>query len=436
MIQEAGILVGEAVVVLLPDMGGEKIIQRRDVTAPRQLRGDLEPFGVLVEHRVDDVDERLVAIEQPVPAGQQITFQPSLALVFAEHRIEHSPCGSEEFVVLDGAGLPLPVGDLKDRAEHVGQGFVGSEDPEVALLVVERDDIAQEGAEHAGVLCLHRAGRGHRNRVGAEVGHPQVTQQHPAVGVRVGAHPPLPPRGQRGQVGQQPPGLIEQLLGFVAAHPGFRAARRARDAARRRAVAPGVPGTSPRSVGRRRLWVRSSLWRAQHDHRPPRAGGVAGGSSVALDGVNGLDRLVEDGGHQFVHVFGVVAFDVARFPAAAAQELVEFLVFDAGQHRRVADLVAVEMQDRQHRPVADGIEELGGMPGRGQRTGLGLTVADDAGHDQVRIVEHGAERVAQRVAQFPAFVDRSRSRRRHMAGNASGKGELGEQLLHARPRPG
>ena len=169
---------------------------------------------------------------------------------------------------------------------------------------------------------------------------------------------------------------------------------------------------------------------AQHDHRPARAGGVAVGARLVLDGVDVVDDGVEGGGHQFVHVFGVVAFDVVRFPAAAAQELVEFLGFDAGQHGGVADLVAVQMQDRQHRPVADRVEELGGMPGGGQRPGLGLAVADDAGHDQVRIVERGAERVAQRVAQFPAFVDRSRSRRRHMAGNTAGKRELGEQLLH------
>ena len=30
--------------------------------APRQLRGDLQPLGVLVEHRVDDVDKGLVAV--------------------------------------------------------------------------------------------------------------------------------------------------------------------------------------------------------------------------------------------------------------------------------------------------------------------------------------------------------------------------------------
>ena len=55
----------------------------------------------------------------------------------------------------------------------------------------------------------------------AEVGHPQVTQQDPAVGVRVGAHPSLRLGGERGQVGQQPSGLIEELARFVAAHPGF-----------------------------------------------------------------------------------------------------------------------------------------------------------------------------------------------------------------------
>ena len=39
----------------------------------------LQPFGVLVEHRIDDVNERLVAREEAVPPGQQVAFQPALA---------------------------------------------------------------------------------------------------------------------------------------------------------------------------------------------------------------------------------------------------------------------------------------------------------------------------------------------------------------------
>ena len=83
MVEEAGVLVREPVVILLPDVRGEQIIQRRDFSTPRQFRRDLQPFGVLAEHRVHDADERLIAVEQPVPTGQQITFQPAFALVFA-----------------------------------------------------------------------------------------------------------------------------------------------------------------------------------------------------------------------------------------------------------------------------------------------------------------------------------------------------------------
>ena len=49
------------------------------------------------------------------------------------------------------------------------------------------------------------------------------------------------------------------------------------------------------------------------------------------------------------------------------------------------------MEDRQDRTIADRIEKLIGMPGRGQRSGFGLTIADDAGNDELRIVEHRSE---------------------------------------------
>jgi hypothetical protein len=36
---------------------------------PRNVITDFQPFGVLVEHRIDDVDEGLVAGKETVPAG-------------------------------------------------------------------------------------------------------------------------------------------------------------------------------------------------------------------------------------------------------------------------------------------------------------------------------------------------------------------------------
>ena len=55
------------------------------------------------------------------------------------------------------------------------------------------------------------------------------------------------------------------------------------------------------------------------------------------------------------------------------------------------------------------------MPARRQRPGFRLAVADDAGDDQIGIVERRAIGVRDGVAQFAAFVDRAGRLRRHMA---------------------
>src|ERR1017187_10270434 len=83
-------------------------------------------------------------------------------------------------------------------------------------------------------------------------------------------------------------------------------------------------------------------------------------------------------------------------------------MLDTGEDRRVADLV--------------------GLPRRGQRSRFGLTVANDTGDGEIGTVENGPEGVAQRVAQLAAFVDRSRTFRRGMAGNAAGKRKLEKQF--------
>ena len=80
-----------------------------------------------------------------------------------------------------------------------------------------------------------------------------------------------------------------------------------------------------------------------------------------------------------------------RRPSAAAKKLLQLLASDAREDGWIRNLVTVEMQDRQHRAVGDRIEELVGMPRRGERSGFRLAVADDARHDERGIVEHRAE---------------------------------------------
>jgi hypothetical protein len=89
VVDEAGVLVGRPVVVLAPHVRGEQVVQRRDRLAPTQVPGDLQPLGVLVEHRVDDVYERLVAGEQAVPAGEEVDLQPALAGVLGHDGVRH-----------------------------------------------------------------------------------------------------------------------------------------------------------------------------------------------------------------------------------------------------------------------------------------------------------------------------------------------------------
>ena len=151
-----------------------------------------------------------------------------------------------------------------------------------------------------------------------------------------------------------------------------------------------------------------ALGRLEDDHRPARPLGDAPLPGVRLDSPDLGDDRIERRGHQPVHRLRLVPLDEVGRVAIAAQEMLQLLAADAGQDRRVGDLVAVEVQDRQHGPIVRRVEELVRVPARGQRAGLGLAVTHDAGDDQVRVVERRAIGVAQAVAQLAPLVDRAR----------------------------
>ena len=114
MVDESGVLVGVAVVVLLPDVGGENIVQRGDLGAPGELARDLEPFRVLGRHGVHDADESLVAVEKAVAPGQKVTLQPALAAVLGKHGVHHPAVRREQFIVGKSLRAPGAPSRLKD----------------------------------------------------------------------------------------------------------------------------------------------------------------------------------------------------------------------------------------------------------------------------------------------------------------------------------
>src|SRR5262249_49464577 len=99
----------------------------------------------------------------------------------------------------------------------------------------------------------------------------------------------------------------------------------------------------------------------------------------------------------------------------------ELVMGDPREQRGVVDLVAVEVKDRQHRAIADWIEELVRVPRRGERSGLGFAVAHRYRDQEARIVERGAERVGDAVTELAAFMDGAWSLGRAVAANAAGK---------------
>src|SRR5438552_9532546 len=90
------------------------------------------------------------------------------------------------------------------------------------------------------------------------------------------------------------------------------------------------------------------------------------------------------------------------------------------------------MQEGQHRAIVRRIEKLVGMPRSGERSGFRLAIADDAGDDEIGIIEHRPERMTERITQLAALVDRARTLWPCMAGNASRKRKLNKEL----PQPG
>ena len=439
VVDEARVLVGEPVVVLPPDVTGQQVVQARDRPPPRDVVGHLEPLGVLIEHRIDDVDERLVAVEQPVPAGQQVTLQPALALMLGEH-LDH-PAHPREVLVHLGAdqlGVPLLVGPVEHGLQPVGRGLVGSEDPEIGGI--QPDHLGQPLTQHPGGLGDRGPRGGYVDGELPEVGQPEILEQQTAVGVGGVAHPQLPRGSQLGDVRQQRAVVVEQLLGAIGGQPVRQHTQ----------VLGGVAGIGQRHLvrapGPRGLLavdvVRTgpALRGAEYDHRPGRPRVIPTGRP-RLDVGDVVQHVVQQRREAPVRigvrvvrrggVGGVVGdLEEIRLVAVADHQGPQFVLGDAGQHRRIGDLVAVEVQDRQHHAVLGGVAEFVGVPSGGQRTGFGFAVADHGRHQQVGVVERGPVGMRQRVAELTPLVDRAGSLGCHVRGNTAGERELPEQPAH------
>ena len=382
------------------------------------------------------MDERLVGAPHAVAAGEHVALEEALALMLGE-LLDDLALGGQQLVVVGVgvvAALPLLLGVLVGVLQAVGGRLVGAEDAEVVRVGVEH--VGRVGAEDAGGLggAPAVALLGHRHLVGVDVGEVELLAHDAAVGVGVGTQAQLAPGHEARDLGADGALLVEELLGCVGAQPP----------AEHPEVLVGVLGAgqrhlvgTPAALGLLAVDVLGAgpaLGGAEDDHRVDRAGLVAG-LGLGLDVADLVEDLLEQG--REARVDGRVGLAVeagheeVRLVAHALEEHLELLVGDAGEDGGVGDLVAVEVQDRQHDAVGLGVHELVGLPGGGERARLGLAVAHHGHGQQARVVHHGAVGVGERVAELATLVDGAGGLGRVVAGDAAGVGELAEELLEA-----
>ena len=63
------------------------------------------------------------------------------------------------------------------------------------------------------------------------------------------------------------------------------------------------------------------------------------------------------------------------------------------------------MKNWKHRAIVCGIKKFVDVPARREWPGFSFAIADDAADKQVGVIERGSASMAQRVAQFAAFMN-------------------------------
>ncbi len=141
------------------------------------------------------------------------------------------------------------------------------------------------------------------------------------------------------------------------------------------------------------FWSCPTLGRAEDDHGPARtllAFRLTARPRGALNLANLRQNRIKRTGETLMNDRRIVALDEMRIVPVSAHQSGQLLAADASKNRRIGDLKTIEMKDRKNRAIAHRVQKFVGVPTCGQRASFRFAVADDAGDDQIRIVEGGA----------------------------------------------
>ncbi len=313
--------------------------------------GHLQPLGMLVEHRIDNMNERLVTREEAMTSGEQITFQPTLAHVLTQH-LHYAAIRRQVLVHRQERLHPLLICNLINRIQSVGRGLIWTEHAKILVLLVLFHHVAQEVAKHTRGFGKLGSGLRHREAVVAELWHREIFQQHATIRMRIRSHPTIALGRKLRQFRKQLPFFCEQLLRTVALHPFFELPQvigsRRQFRERHLMCAPRILDRLPVH----HLRSGPALGSAHHDHRPRWHSTRFGAPVAALNVMDFIDNSVQCRSHDLMHLFRFVTLDEIRLVATSGEELREFVVAHPSHYRGIGDLVSIQVQDRQDCSIA------------------------------------------------------------------------------------
>src|ERR1700732_447489 len=102
---------------------------------------------MLIEHRIDDVDEGLVAREQAMASREEVSFEPAFAQVLAQH-LHYATIDAEINIDLFNFRHPFLAGDFVNGIQSIRRGLVRAKEPEIMFVEIELHHVAQEFSEN------------------------------------------------------------------------------------------------------------------------------------------------------------------------------------------------------------------------------------------------------------------------------------------------
>ena len=174
---------------------------------------------MLVDHGVNDVNERLVAVEKSMAARENVAFEPALHGVLRQH-FHDSALRTEVAAILvlwQVSVHPDLLSSLVDLAELVALRLIRAHDTE-RLLVVADDSVEELGKlahawSHGDTRLVDLHGKV------AEVLQAERAAEESTVRDGVLGHPLALCRRELPQLWDELTFLAEQLLGVVGVHP-------------------------------------------------------------------------------------------------------------------------------------------------------------------------------------------------------------------------